>query len=141
MTLKALVLASLILVTPARGLAQSTTPAASASTERKFRVLVNVYYNVTSRTFDERSTFTAFLEEGSTSRSYDGGTGLGFEFGGIYSITSQFGILGSFEVLSAEHDASFDVVTPHPLFFNQPRTVEEQWGHQDSTEQSLLSAR
>ena len=104
-------------------------------------MLVNVYYNVTSRTFDERSTFTAFLEEGSTSRSYDGGTGLGFEFGGIYSITSQFGILGSFEVLSAEHDASFDVVTPHPLFFNQPRTVEEQWGHQDSTEQSLLSAR
>ena len=120
----ALVFASFFLVTPAMSVAQSSSTA--AATARKFRVLVNMNYTVTSRNFDERSTFTAFLEDGSTSRSYDGGTGLGFEFGGIYSITPAFGILGSFEFLSAEHDASFDVIAPHPLFFNQPRTASDE---------------
>lgn len=135
--MKALVFASLIFVTPAVGLAQSTTPGASASAARKLRVLVNVNYNVTSRAFDESSTFTAFLEEGSTSRIYDGGTGLGFELGAIYSITPAFGILGSFEFLSAEHDASFDVITPHPLFFNQPRTVSDDIAELEYSERAL----
>ena len=134
--MKALVFASLIVATPAMGLAQSSSSSA-ASAKRKFRVLVNVNYNVTSRTFDEKSTFTAFLEEGSTSRSYDGGTGLGFELGGIYSVTPAFGILGSFEFLSAEHDASFDVVTPHPLFFNQPRSVSDDIAALEYSEQAL----
>ena len=133
--MKALVLVPLILATPAAGLAQIST--AATSTARKFRLLVNVNYNVTSRAFDERSTFTAFLEEGSTSRSHDGGTGLGFELGDIYSITPAFGILGSFEFLSAEHDASFDVVTPHPLFFNQPRTVSDDIAALEYAEQAL----
>ena len=138
--MKALVFAPLvlplpILITPAVGHAQSSSSAAPKA--RKFRVLVNVNENVTSRTFDERSTFTAFLEQGSTSRSYDGGTGLGFELGGIYSITPAFGILGSFEFLSAEHDASFDVVIPHPLFFNQPRTVSDEIAALEYAEQAV----
>ena len=134
--MKALVWAPLILATPAAGLAQQISMSPT-STTKKFRLLVNVNYNATSRTFNERSTFTVFLEEGSTSRSYDGGTGLGFEFGGIYSITPAFGVLGSFEFLSAEHDASFDVVAPHPLFFNQPRTVSDERAALDYSEQAL----
>ncbi len=128
----ALVFASFFLVTPAMSVAQSSSTAAT-----KFRVLVNVNYNVTSRAFDESSTFTAFLEDGSTARSYDGGTGLGFELGGIYSITPAFGILGSFEFQSAEHDASFDVTTPHPLFFNQPRTTSDEITALEYSEQAL----
>ncbi len=133
--MKALVLAPLILSTPAAGLAQISMSA--TSTAPKFRLLVNVNYNANSRTFDERSTFTAFLEEGSTSRSYDGSTGLGFELGAIYSITPEFGILGSFEFLSTEHDASFDVVTPHPLFFDQPRTASDAIAALEYAEQAL----
>ena len=131
----ALVFASFFLVTPATSAAQSSSTA--AATARKFRVLVNVNYTVTSRNFDESSTFTAFLEDGSTSRSYDGGTGLGFELGGIYSITPAFGILGSFEFLSAEHDASFDVIAPHPLFFNQPRTTSDEIAALEYSEQAV----
>ena len=73
-------LSAFLLATPATSVAQSSSP------DRKFRVLVNVNYNLTSRTFAESSTFTSFLEEGSTARTYDGGTGLGFELGGIYSM-------------------------------------------------------
>ena len=135
--MKALAFASLILVTPAVGLAQSSSSGASASAERKFRVLVNVNYNVTSKTFDERFTFIAFVEEGSTARSYQGGTGLDFELGGIYSITPAFGILGSFEFLRAEHDASLDVIIPHPLFFNRPRTVSDDIAALEYSEQAL----
>ena len=131
----ALVFASFFLVTPATSTAQSSSTA--AATARKFRVLVNVNYTVTSRNFDESSTFTAFLEDGSTSRSYDGGTGLGFELGAIYSITPAFGILGSFEFLSAKHDASFDVIAPHPLFFNQPRTTSDEIAALEYSEQAV----
>jgi hypothetical protein len=127
----AFVLSAFLLATPATSVAQSSSP------DRKFRVLVNVNYNLTSRTFAESSTFTSFLEEGSTARTYDGGTGLGFELGGIYSITSAFGILGSFEFQSAEHDASFDVAAPHPLFFNQPRTTSDDIAALEYSERAL----
>jgi hypothetical protein len=128
--MKLLVTATFLIATPA--LAQ-TQPA----TSRPFRVLANVSYNTTSRTFDERSTFAAFLEEGSTSRAYEGGTGLGFELGAIYNFTPAFGVLGRFEVLTAEHDASYDVNAPHPLYFNQPRSASDETAALEYNEQSL----
>lgn len=128
--MKRLAVAAFLLL-PTGALAQ--TPAAAP----KFRVLANVNYNATSRTFGESSTFEAFLEDGTTSRSYDGGTGLGFEFGAIYSITPELGVLGSFEFSSAEHDASFDVNAPHPLFFNQPRSASDELTALEYKEQAL----
>jgi len=128
--MKRLLIATMILL-PSVGFAQTS------STVPKFRVLAYVNYNVTSRTFEERTTSTSFLEESSTTRSYDGGTGLGIEVGAIYSITPAFGILGSFEVLSAEHDASLSTSVPHPLFFNQSRSASDEFAALEYKERAL----
>lgn len=122
-------------------LAPATSRAQAISTkppsEAKIRLLVNVNYNLTERNFAESSTFTSFLETGSENRSYAGGTGLAFELGGIYSITGSIGIMGSFELLSAEHDAIFEVNEPHPLLFNQNRSISSELTALEYQEQAL----
>jgi hypothetical protein len=109
----------------------------SPSAEPKVRLLVNVNYSLTERDFSETSTFTSFLEQGSLSQSYTGGTGIAFEVGGIYSLTPAIGILGSFEFLSAEHDATFEVDVPHPLLFNRNRSVGDELTGLEYSEQAL----
>jgi opacity protein-like surface antigen len=104
---------------------------------RKVRLLANVNYSLTERSFDETSTFTSFLEEGSLSQSYIGGTGIGFEIGGIYSITPSVGILGSFELSTTDHDAMFEVEVPHPLLFNQNRSVSGELPGLTHSEQAV----
>lgn len=122
------------LLAPAVTAAQSST---STTSPRRFRVLANVNYNPNERTFEETETFTEFLEQGSLRQSYRGGTGISFEIGGIYSITQSFGVLGSFELASAEHDLMFDVDEPHPLLFDRNRSVSGELSGLDYTEQAV----
>ena len=97
--------------------------------ERRVRILVNGLYNVTGLSFDETSTFTAFLEEGTSTRSYDGGKGFVFEAGAIFSITKALGVMGSFEIYNTDFDATFSESIPHPLYFGEHRSLSgEQAG-------------
>lgn len=93
------------------------------SSEHRIRILVDGAYNPSSASFSETFTFTQYLEEGSSSRTYDGGKGVVFEAGAIVGITGPLGVMGSVEVYSSSFDAQFQESLPHPLYFDQPRTV------------------
>ena len=96
---------------------------ASSNSERRFQLLVNGGLGSGSRSFGGLATFTEFLEQGSSRRDYDGSGGFVFEFGGLYSITPEIGILGSYELFSGDNDAVFEEIVPHPLLFNQSRSA------------------
>jgi hypothetical protein len=96
---------------------------ATGDRERRIRVLVNGLYSPTGIDFDDTATFTFFLEEGRSERSYDGGKGIAFEAGAIVGIRESLGIMGTFEIYQSELDGVFEEVFPHPLYFDQPRTV------------------
>ena len=76
-------------------------------------------------TFDETGSFTQFLEQGSTSRTYTGGSGTAFEIGGMYALLPRFSIGWSFEFLETMQDGTLDVSVPHPLLFNKSRDAAE----------------
>lgn len=136
--MRTMALLAAMLLAPAMNVAVSAQAiSVKPAPTRKVRLLVNVNYNVTERSFDETSTFTSFLEQGSLSQSYLGGTGIAFEIGGIYSITPSIGILGSFEFLSTDHDVMFEVDAPHPLLFNQNRSISDELSGLTYSEQAL----
>jgi len=95
----------------------------SGGSARRFRILVNGGFNTASRSFGTVTSFVQFLEEGSSSRNYDGSSGFVFELGAIYSLTPAIGVLGSFELFSGDNDAVFEKTVPHPLLFNHDRSV------------------
>ena len=98
-------------------------PAPGKERERRIRVLVNGLYNPTDIGFSDTSTFPSFLEEGRTTRSYDGGKGVVFEAGAIVGIREGLGVMGSVELYRSDVDGVFEESLPHPLYFEQPRTV------------------
>ena len=95
------------------GQAQAT-PSKSNDEEKakRFQLLVHANYQPTLRNFDEATSFTQFLEQGSTQRTYSGGSGTAFELGGVFSLTPELALMGSFEILSATHDATLDISVP-----------------------------
>lgn len=116
----------MVLATSVLSEAQFEVEPASSKTERRFQLLVNGGFGNVSRSFGELTTFTEFLEQGSSRRDYDGTGGFVFEFGGIFSITPEIGILGSFELFSGDNDAVFEEIVPHPLLFNQSRSASSE---------------
>lgn len=110
------------IVALAVGVSASAQPTA-ASGERRIRVLVNGLYNPTDIGFSENSTFPMFLEDGQSSRNYDGGKGVVFEAGAIVGILKGLGVMGSLELYRSDFDGTFEESFPHPLYFKQPRTV------------------
>ncbi len=97
--------------------------AAAEQRERRIRVLVNGLYNPTGIGFSETATFPLFLEEGRTTRSYDGGKGVVFEAGAIVGIWKTLGVMGTVELYQSDFDSVFEETLPHPLYFERPRTV------------------
>lgn len=113
------------------------TAAPSEAQGPQVRILVNGLYNAQSLSFTDAVTFTSFLEEASSTRSYDRGTGFVFEAGAIVGIVSGLGVMGSFELLDGATDAQFQEILPHPFFFAQPRSLEGQISDLSYTEQAL----
>ena len=111
-------LTSLALITVA-----SAFISGSLQAQSKFRLLANGGFHGTASSFGNVATFTEFLEEARLSRNYDSSTGPVFEFGGIFSLTSNFGIMGSFELYNGDNDSVFERVLPHPLLFDRDRIV------------------
>src|SRR3989304_5846933 len=99
------------------------TAAPGEKRERRIRVLVNGLYNPTDLGFTDTSTFPSFLEEGRSTRSYDGGKGVVFEAGAIVEIRKGLGVMGSVELYRSDFDGVFEESLPHPLYFKRPRTI------------------
>lgn len=91
--------------------------------EDRIRILVNGLYNPTDIGFSEDSTFTSFLEEGRSTRNYEGGKGFVFEAGAIVEIRDGLGVMGSFELYQSDFDGVFEESLPHPLYFERFRAV------------------
>lgn len=101
---------------------QETSPSGN-DRERRIRILVNGLYNPTDIGFSDTSTFSSFLEDGRSTRSYEGGKGVVFEVGAIVGIRSGLGVMGSLELYQSDFDGQFEESLPHPLYFDRPRTV------------------
>ena len=114
---------SIVALVIAASASAQEAPASGEERERRIRVLVNGLYNPTDIGFTDSSTFTSFLEEGRSTRTYDGGKGVVFEVGAIVGITKVLGVMGSVELYQSEFDGSFEESYPHPLYFEKPRTV------------------
>ena len=91
--------------------------------EKRAQLIVHANYLQEIPVFDESGSFTQFLEQGSTSRTYTGGSGGAFEIGGMFAIKSQLSIGFSFELLETIQDGTLVVSEPHPLLFDQNREV------------------
>ena len=124
--------ASSLLLVAAVALASS-----AEAQNRRVRLLVNGLYNSTSQSFTDSVTFTSFLENATSTRSYDRGTGFAFEVGAIVGLASSFGVMGSFELFDGTIDGSFQESLPHPLFFDQPRSLAGELGDLSYTERAL----
>ena len=110
----------------------SFSPAPSAAVSRfraskilRLGLIIHANYLQEIPTFDETGSFTQFLEQGSTSRTYTGGSGTAFEIGGMYALLPRFSIGWSFEFLETMQDGTLDVSVPHPLLFNKSRDAAE----------------
>jgi hypothetical protein len=100
--------------------------AASAESQTgssRVRVLVNASYNLDGLSFSDSSTFTSFVEEGVSTRDYDGGKGFVFEAGAIVGLWRGLGVLGSFEIYESDLEGTYEESLPHPLYFDRLRTV------------------
>ena len=74
---------------------------------------------------EETRSFTRFLEQGSASRTYTGGSGTAFEIGGMYALLSRFSIGWSFEFLETMQNGTLAVSEPHPLMFDRSREASK----------------
>ena len=128
---------ALALATSVTSAAQEAEPASAKKKGRRVRVLANGLYNPTDIGFSETSTFTSFLEEGRSTRSYDGGKGVVFEAGAIVDVWQNLGAMGSFELYQSDFDGVFEEILPHPLYFEHPRTLEGEIGGLEYSEKAL----
>src|SRR5262245_14164664 len=106
-------------------------------TKRRIRVLVNGLSNPTGIDLSETSTFPSFLEEGTSTRRYDGGKGFVFEAGAIVDIRKGLGVMGTFEIFQSELDGQFEESFPHPLYFDRPRVVTGEISDLEYSEKAI----
>ena len=112
--------------------------------EKRAQLIVHANYLQEIPTFDETGSFTQFLEQGSTSRTYSGGSTTAFEIGGMYALLPRFSIGWSVELLEATQDGTLDFSVPHPLLFNQRREASQtinELGYSELTVHSAFAYR
>jgi hypothetical protein len=122
-------------------LALAFAPAAAAqSPDEPARVFVSVGggYQAGSHDVKNSGTFTLYDEPGSFSGEYSVGNGGFFDIGAGGHVFGQMSVGVSYSRYAKASDVPFTVIVPHPLFFNQPRTVSmnvndlnhtESWFH------------
>jgi Outer membrane protein beta-barrel domain len=92
-------------------------------------VSVNGGGQVGSHTIETTSTFTLYDENASVSSSQKVKGGGLFDIGGAYRVWGHNLLAGvSYSHTSSTSDVSLTATLPHPLFFDQPRTVHQTQG-------------
>ncbi len=107
------------LVAAAAG-AQESQSAGDAKTQ----IFVNGLFNPQTFSFVDRRTLTLFVEDGSYAGAWSSATGGAFGFGVTRNITTVLSVGAAVDIVNADADQSFAARIPHPLFFNQHRTLE-----------------
>ena len=87
-------------------------------------VSVNVGAEVGSPTLATNSTFTLYDEPATVSTSQKVTGGMYFDIGGAYRVWGKNLLAGiTYSHTSSDTNVSLNATLPHPLFFDQPRTV------------------
>ena len=85
---------------------------------------VSAAYQPAVLKFDNKVTFTDFVEAGSRTTTYKTVRGAGFDFGGGVEIYHDLFVGAEASRFNGSADAEIDEQVPHPFFFNQPRTLK-----------------
>ena len=106
--------------------ARGTPPpsAAKATAAERVIVSVNASYMTASRTFDDTRTFDLYAEQGSFTTHYQVEPRLGVDAGAFVRVWQNLAVGGAFTSHKDDRDLAIDASIPHPLLFNQPRSIE-----------------
>ena len=110
-------------VARARGTAPPSSAARPTIAERVI-VSVNASYLTASRTFDDTRTFDLYAEQGSFTTDYDVEASVGVDAGAFVRVWQNLAVGGAFTTHKDDGDLVIEGSIPHPLLFNQPRSIE-----------------
>ena len=106
-------------------------PAAPAPPARSRPVLaeraivgINASYLTASRAFDDTRTFDLYAEQGSFTADYDVEARLGLDAGAFVRVWHGLAVGVVFTTHKDDSDLVIEGSVPHPLLFNQPRSIE-----------------
>jgi hypothetical protein len=98
-------------------------PAKAAVAERAI-VSVNASYLTASRTFDDTRTFDLYAEQASFTTDYQVEARVGVDAGAFVRVWKGLAVGAAFTTHKDDRDLVIEGSLPHPLLFNQPRTIE-----------------
>jgi len=106
--------------------ARGTAPAASSAPVIAERAIVsiNASYLTASRTFDDTRTFDLYAEQGSFTTDYDVEASVGIDAGAFVRVWQNLAAGVAFTSHKDDGDLVIEGSVPHPLLFNQPRSIE-----------------
>ena len=106
--------------------ARGTPPpsAARPTIAERVTVSINASYLTASRTFDDSRTFDLYAEQGSFTTDYDVEARVGVDAGAFVRVWQGLAVGGAFTSYKDDSDLVIEGSIPHPLLFNQPRSVE-----------------
>ena len=102
------------------------TVAAPATAQERFKVSVNVGQQVTSTSFAEEQTFEQYVEEGSFTFGRTVEKAPFFDAGVAVRLWRALHAGAAVSVLEDTGAGDITARVPHPLYFDQPRTVTGQ---------------
>jgi hypothetical protein len=127
---KAIGTAALLLLgvlAPASAQTPDSPPATAAapSQERPQRIWVNFNFGATSgsKEYTLSTTFTEYAEEGSFATTQQVNKGFTFDFSGMVRVWRGLLVGAGYSGLNTETTSDYTLTVPHPLYYNQPRTV------------------
>ena len=110
-------------VAAARGTPPPSSAAKPTVAERVI-ISVNASYLAATRTFDDTRTFDLYAEQGSFTTDYDVEARLGVDAGAFVRVWQNLAAGVAFTSHKDDGDLVIEGSVPHPLLFNQPRSIE-----------------
>jgi len=109
----------------------------AGATDTKFFVDVNVGGQFLHHSIDSTVSFPLYDETATVSSSQSTGNGFVFDIGAGYKFTPSLAAGLSFSTFGSKADASVTAKIPHPLFFDQPLTVNTSATGLERTERDV----
>lgn len=134
-TIKAFAVCAFLTV-PGSAHAQTEVASESPRSERRFVVFANGGVQAASRTLNDTFRFRAYGEEAQLASSQDISGGAMFDFGGALRVWRALSIGGSYTRLATTDITEVTGAVPHPMHFNQDRSIAPQSLSLDYVEQA-----
>jgi len=119
----------------ARGRPAPEAPAKPAAT--RFRLVLNAVGALTTQSYSDVRTPTAYAEQATIRTSYEAGSGFGPDLALQLSLYRGLGILAGYSRVTRDVTGSVDVSRPHPLYLNRPRSATAEISGYGYTESGI----